>query len=80
MAADSRKIQMEGVGKASARNRRLLVELLTDYYPLGGISKLKEYREVLHARVEEYRTDDVKKFLESNKRILRRGFTGADFG
>lgn len=50
---------MEGVGKASARNRRLLVELLTDYYPLGGISKLKEYREVLHARVEEYRTDDM---------------------
>lgn len=34
----------ESVGKASARNRRLLVELLTDYYPLGGISKLKEYR------------------------------------
>ena len=24
--------------------------------------------------------NDVKKFLESNKRILRCGFTGADFG
>ena len=55
--------------------RRLLVELLTDYYPLEGISKLKEYREVLHARVEEYRKDDS---LESTQKRYATQFVSGE--
>ena len=49
-----------------AREQGLGAQMLEEKYGAKTFSIIKD--------------NDVKKFLESNKRILRCGFTGADFG